>query len=95
MGWERFTADAQLTRVGSPVPDPGNPGQHLVLYDVPARLWGGSVRLLMCTNGTADSDGTRRRYGLTTPAGISDPLAAAAWAARLSPAEYVGMVRRT
>jgi hypothetical protein len=95
MGWDRFIADAQLTQVGSPVPDPGNPGQHLVLYDVPKRLWGSRIRLLMCTNGPAERDGTRRRYGLTTPADINDPITAAAWAARLSPDEYARMVRRT
>lgn len=95
MDRDQFTADAQLTQVGSPVPDPGNPGQHLVLYDVPERLWGSRIHLLMCTNGSAERDGTRRRYGLTTPADINDPLAAAAWTARLSRDEYALMVRRT
>jgi len=94
MGWDRFAADARLAQVGSAAPDPGNPGQHLVLYDVPEELWGSHVRVLMCASGTADRDGTRRRYGLTTPAGISDPLAAAAWTARLSPGEYARMARR-
>ena len=77
------------------VPDPGNPGQHLVLYHVPERLWGSRIRLLMCTNGTPERDGSRRRYGLTVPAHISDPVEAAAWTAGLGKHEYAGMVRRT
>ena len=77
------------------VPDPGNPGQHLVLYDIPERLWGSRIRLLMCANGTPERDGTRRRYGLTVPAHISDPLEAAAWTAGLGKDEYARMVRRT
>ena len=70
-------------------------GQHLVLYDVPERLWGSRIRLLMCTNGTPEPDGTRRRYGLKVPAPISDPVEAAAWTAGLGKDEYARMVRRT
>jgi hypothetical protein len=104
LGWDRFIAEARLVPV-SPgdsrdlaaayVPDPGNPGQHLVLYDIPERLWGSRIRLLMCTNGTPERDGTRRRYGLTVPAHISDPVEAAAWTAGLGKDEYARMVRRT
>ena len=103
-GWDRFIAEAGLVPVtaghgkdltAARVPDPGNPGQHLVLYDVPERLWGSRIRLLMCTNGTPERDGSRRRYGLTVPAHISDPVEAAAWAAGLGKHEYAGMVRRT
>jgi hypothetical protein len=104
LGWDRFIAEAGLVPVtagdstnlaAAHVPDPGNPGQHLVLYDVPERLWGGRIRLLMCTNGTSERDGTRRRYGLKVPARISDPVAAAAWTAGLGKDEYARMVRRT
>ena len=49
------------------------PGQRLVLYEVPERLWGGRIRLLMCTNGTAERDGTRRRYGLAVPGSHQRP----------------------
>jgi hypothetical protein len=103
-GWDRFIAEAGLVPVtvgGSKnlaatyVPDPGNPGQHLVLYNVPERLWGGRIRLLMCTNGTPERDGTRRRFGLKVPADISDPVEAAAWTAGLRKYEYAQMVRRT
>lgn len=104
LGWDRFIAEAGLVPVtaghsknlaAAHVPDPGNPGQHLVLYDVPERLWGGRIRLLMCTNGTPERDGTRRRYGLKVPAHISDPVEAAAWTAGLGKDEYARMVRRT
>jgi hypothetical protein len=103
-GWDRFIAEAGLVPVtagasadlaGAHVPDPGNPGQHLVLYDVPERLWGDRIRLLMCTNGTPERDGTRRRYGLKVPAHIIDPVEAAAWTAGLSKDQYARMVRRT
>jgi hypothetical protein len=100
LGWDRFIAEAGLVPVTAGagtahVPDPGNPGQHLVLYDVPERLWGDRIRLLMCTNGTPERDGTRRRYGLKVPAHISDPVEAAAWTAGLGKDEYARMVRRT
>ena len=104
LGWDRFIAEAGLVPVtagdsknlvAARVPDPGNPGQHLVLYDVPERLWGSRIRLLMCTNGTPERDGTRRRYGLAVPAHISDPVEAAAWTAGLRKDEYARMVRRT
>ena len=104
LGWDQFIAEAGLVPVtaghgkdltAARVPDPGNPGQHLVLYDVPERLWGSRIRLLMCTNGTPERDGSRRRYGLTVPVHINDPVEAAAWTAGLGKHEYAGMVRRT
>ena len=104
LGWDQFIAEAGLVPVtagasadlaAAQVPDPGNPGQHLVLYDVPERLWGDRIRLLMCTNGTPERDGTRRRYGLKVPARISDPVEAAAWTAGLGKDDYAQMVRRT
>jgi hypothetical protein len=104
LGWDQFIADAGLVPLtagagsdlaAARVPDPGNPGQHLVLYDVPERLWGGRIRLLMCTNGTPERDGTRRRYGLKVPARISDPVEAAAWTAGLGKDDYARLVRRT
>jgi hypothetical protein len=104
LGWDRFIHEAQLAPVGIPagsgiggamVADPGNPGQSLILYDVPERLWGDRIRLLLCTNGSAERDGTRRRYGLTVPAGISDPLEAAAWTVGLTRDQYARTVRRT
>jgi hypothetical protein len=109
IGWGRFTELAGLVPVGqvpgsshrstelasARVPDPGNPGQHLTLYDVPERLWGDRIRLLMCTNGSAERDGTRRQYGLTVPAHITDPLEAAAWTVGLTGDQYARTQRRT
>ena len=109
MGWDRFTQEAGLVPVGNQpgasrpgkvtaaagVPDPGNPGQYLTLYEVPERLWGSRVRLLLCTNGSAERDGTRRRYGLTVPAHIQDPLEAAAWTYGLTREQYALTQRRT
>jgi hypothetical protein len=108
MGWEKFTADAEL-RLVSQTDDPGNirsvnqvslgeqvvTYQQLKLYDVPERLWGSPVKLLLCTNGSAERDGTRRRYGLTVPASIQDPVEAAAWTAGLTRDQYALMQRRT
>jgi len=79
LGWDQFIADARLKRIGKPVPDPGNPGCEISLYDVPEKIYDERVRVLLCTNGTVERDGTRRRFGLTTPAHFSDPVAAAAW----------------
>jgi hypothetical protein len=95
LGWDRFVGEAQLQPVGDDAPDPGNPGGRLQLYDVPERLWGSRVRLLTCRNGTAERDGTRRSYGLTVPADISDPVQAAAWTYDLTRQEYATLQRRT
>jgi hypothetical protein len=65
--------------------DPGNPGQDLSLYEVPERLSGSRVNLLVAVNGTTERDGTRRRYGLTTPAEIRDPVA---WTYQLTKDQY-------
>jgi hypothetical protein len=99
LGWERFLSglasenDEDFT--AATTPDPGNPGQHLALYNVPERLWGSPVKLLLCTNGSTERDGQRRRYGLTVPAHIQDPLEAAAWTAGLTRDQYALLQRRT
>lgn len=95
MGWDNFTRDSGLKAVAANVPDPGNPGGELALYEVPSDLWGGDIRLLLVTNGSAERDGTRRRYGLTVPVTVDSPLEAAAWTAGLTGDEYALMARRT
>lgn len=94
LGWDRFTAETQLTLVGS-CPDPGNPGQEIQLFDVPEELWGSRIRLVLVTNGSTERSGARRRFGLTVPATISNPLEAAAWGFGESADEYSQTVRRT
>jgi hypothetical protein len=95
LGWDRFIRDAELKPVHKRIADPGNPGQILSLYDVPVRLWGDRVRVLLCTNGSPERDGTRRRYGLTVPVTLGDPLEAAAWTVGLTKDQYARTVRRT
>ena len=93
LGWERFVVDAGLAQVGESVPDPGNPGHTLALYDVPEAIYDTAVRVLICDNATPERDGTRRRFGLTVPASMPDPVAAAAWTFGLNPSEYAALER--
>jgi hypothetical protein len=93
MGWPHFVEAAKLKMVGHECADPGNPGHTLALYDVPSRIYGEPVRLLLCDNATPERDGTRRRFGLTVPASIADPIHAAAWTFDLTADEY-GAIKR-
>lgn len=97
-GWDRFTVDAGFKTVGESVPDPGNPGQELTLYDLPDEMrdmYAERARILVCSNASQDRDGTRRRFGLPVPIRFGDPIAAAAATFDLSPAEYVALQRAT
>jgi hypothetical protein len=93
MGWDRFVAEAELSQVGDTLEDPGNPGQTIALYDVPEQIYDEAVRVLLCTNATVESDGTRRRFGLTVPANINDPISAAAWTFDVDPETYRQLAR--
>jgi len=93
IGWEVFLAQLGAEPIAS-APDPGNPGHMLHLYDPPEALVTDVLaqgsrtfrirtraqrsRVLLCTNGSVERDGTRRRYGLMVPAHHEDPVAAAA-----------------
>jgi hypothetical protein len=94
MGWDAYVSQAGLSLVAA-APDPGNPGCELDLYDVPHRVWGAPARVLLAVNGSVERDGHRRRYGLSVPADIDDPVAAAGWSYGLSGAQYAQLVRRT
>ena len=89
----------QITTLGQVVPDPGNPGGDLRLYSIQVgNAWIGTARLrvLVCTNGTPEPDGTRREYGIVVPADFEgDALAAAAWAYGLKRRQYAQLARRT
>jgi hypothetical protein len=95
MGWAEFAVAAGLRQVGDAAPDPGNPGHELRLYDLPAQIFNEEVRVLTVVNGTVERDGTRRKFGLTCPANIQDPLSAAAWGYGISAEQYVTLARRT
>jgi hypothetical protein len=95
LGWPEFVTAAGLSQVGDAVPDPGNPGQILTLHDVPQQIYGEPVRVLLAVNGSPERDGTRRQFGLTCPADMPDPIAAAAWTYGLSATQYAAAeVRR-
>lgn len=91
-GWDRYVAG--WTPIDT-CPDPGNAPHTLSLYDVPRGLWGEDVRVLVCTNGTPEPDGTPRKYGLAVPAHMSRALQAAAASYRVSEAEYATLGRRS
>jgi hypothetical protein len=94
LGWSAFIAQAGLTELAT-APDPGNPGCELRLYELPYRRWGGPSCLLMAVNGSAERDGTRRRYGLRVPPWFTDPVDAAGWSYGLTGAQYATLQRRT
>lgn len=93
-GWPELIRRAGWRQVGETVPDPGNPGQTLSLYQVPD-IYDIPVNLLLMTNGTAERDGTRRQYAETVPQDITDPVAAAGWQIGLPGKYYRQTVRRT
>jgi hypothetical protein len=94
IGWDRFIVDAGLIPIGLAVPDPGNPGQELALYDIPGRIYRNGVRVLLCTNGSLERDGTRRQFGLTVPVNFTDPVAAAAWTFNWTRDQYAALEHR-
>ncbi|WP_064745566.1 DUF6745 domain-containing protein [Pseudonocardia acaciae] len=94
LGWSDFVDNAGLRLVGRAA-DPGNPGSELLLYDLPYQHWGAPSRLLLAVNGSAERDGTRRRYGLRVPDWFDDPVDAAGWSYGLTGAQYARLRRRT
>lgn len=96
LGWDRFVADLDLVQVGDAVPDPGNPGHTLALFEVPRGILDQRPsRVLLCTNATVERDGTRRQYGLEVPPLISDPISAAAWTFGIDPYDYLTLTTAT
>jgi hypothetical protein len=80
IGWDAFIEESGLKVIAS-APDPGNTPHHIALYDLPdtlSDLFDVDARILLCTNGTIEPDGTRRRFGLPVPGHHTDPVAAAA-----------------
>ncbi len=89
IGWGDYIERAGLRLVAS-APDPGNPGTELRLYDMRRES-----RVLLAVNGSLERDGSRRRYGLTVPGSLADPVAAAGWTYGLSAEQYSLLARRT
>jgi hypothetical protein len=94
LGWDRFLAEADLSLVHGPVPDPGNPGHTLSLYELPTTR-DPQARVLVCTNASPERDGTVRRFGLQVPATVDDAVAAAAWTFDVHPSIYRRLLRAT
>ena len=95
-GWPAAVYRYRLPRVGPVQADPGNPGQHLARYDVPARLVGPEpARLLLAANGTPDRTGRRAPAAITVPPTVRTALAAAAWASGTDTATYRQLTHRT
>jgi hypothetical protein len=94
IGWETY-----IDRVGmnliAVAADPGNPGCELRLYELPREPAAGSAHLLLAVNGSVERDGHRRRYGLTVPGHIVDPVSAAGWSYGLTGDQYAQLLRRT
>jgi len=98
MGWDRFIAVAGLRRVGEEAVDPGNAPYTIALYDLPdelADMYEERARILLCTNGSPERDGTRHRFGLVVPGRHTHPIAAAASLYDIPVAAYAALeVRR-
>lgn len=93
-----YTWVATQDEDGNPTWDAIDPVPRMVsLYDLPTDLnpYPEPVRILMCTNGTPERDGTHKRFGLTVPATIDDPVEAAAWTYGKTVEEYELVARRT
>jgi hypothetical protein len=95
LGWDAYLRDGGLTLAAS-CPDPGNPGAALELYDdIPDEGRGAPGRILVVTNGTPEPDGRRRRYGISVPGHLDNPVDAAAWTYGLTGELYATLTRRT
>lgn len=99
-GWDWLVP--QLKEVNR-APDPGNPGQEVILYDLPGMMsergsWQGRVwgrRLIVMTNASPDADGTRRLYAEYTDINNTTALEAQAASFGIPVDEYVTMQRAT
>ena len=97
LGWPAVIIAHRLRQIGPAIPDPGNPGQLLRLYDVPPGLYTHQrLAVLVAVNGTPDlATGTRQVVGVTVRPGHRDPLDAAAAAAGITRDQYARIAIRT
>jgi hypothetical protein len=94
IGWDRYIAEAELSLVDTK-PDPANAPHVVRLYDVPRRIYGEHVRVVLMTNGSPDRNGELRVYGETVPADVNDAVAAVAWQYGIDAGTYSRLQRRT
>ncbi|WP_433330328.1 DUF6745 domain-containing protein [Spirillospora sp. CA-294931] len=94
LGWDAYIERAGLALVATAA-DPGNADCELRLYDLPPEPWQAPSRVLLAINGSRERDGRRRRYGLSVPGEIDDPIAAAGWSYGLTGDQYAQLLRRT
>lgn len=93
LGWDVYISEAGMTLIDQ-ADDPGNVDGTLALYATPSSVRR-SGRILLVLNGSRERDGTRRRYGLPVPDGMSSALDAAGWTYGISGDDYSRLVRRT
>jgi hypothetical protein len=95
-GWDRFLTHLGVTPIDV-ADDPGNPGHHLELFNIPAehQPHDEPVRLLIMRNASRDRDGTRRTFAETVPANIGTAIDAAAWQFDIDPDIYRQLERAT
>ena len=87
MGWAKFCDHPSMKKVAE-CDDPGNPPHSLSLWELPEELddmflipdeFGGARgKILLCTNGTPEHDGTFHRFGLIVSPHHTDPVEAVA-----------------
>lgn len=81
MTWDRFITESGMKPASDAVADPGNAPYMIQLFDLPESLsdmYEEPARILLCTNGSPERDGTRHRFGLVVEGHQTDPIAAAA-----------------
>lgn len=88
IGWDTIFRDTDPVATA---PDPGNSPFTLDLYDLPPGcedMFEEPARIMLCTNGSPERDGTRHRFGLVVRAVHDDPITAAAELYDVAPAAY-------
>lgn len=93
MGWDRYLEQARLPLIAE-VPDPANPPHWLRLYRLDDAGWD-DLSLLVMTNASPGPDGQVRRFAEFVPAGLDDPIEAAAWQYGVPVEVYRRLQRRT
>ena len=80
MGWPEFLRQASATLI-TEVPDPGNHPHTLRMYELPDALqdsFSEPARIVLCTNGSPERDGTTHQFGIVTRKQFSNPVDAMA-----------------